>query len=32
MHLHTRDTNPAFSIAHVKQAVSLFMASNILLR
>ena len=29
MHFHTRDTNRSLSIASVKQAVSLFMASNV---
>jgi hypothetical protein len=29
MHSHTRDTNRASSIARVKQAVSLVMASNV---
>jgi hypothetical protein len=32
MHFHTRDTNRAFSIARVKQAISRFVASDVLLR
>jgi hypothetical protein len=29
MHFHTRDTNRAFSIARVKQAISLLMAGDV---